>query len=143
MTVNKKPFSEKDKAELLNNPYTFRVTDHRIHFTLAFKEFVMSEIDKPLMTSTKVFIKAGYDPDIVGKRTMQGTVASIRKEAASKEGLQNPTLPKGPVRKKRDPSAEIDELKYRVKSLEQQIEFLKKTEHLERTGQIPLPKDSS
>ena len=65
MTVNKKAFSKNDKAELLNNPYTFRVTDHRIYFTLAFKEFVMSEIDKPLMTSTKVFKKAGYDPCIV------------------------------------------------------------------------------
>lgn len=143
MTVNRKPFSERDKTELLSNPYTFRVTDHRIYFTLAFKEFVMSEIYKPSMTSTKIFIKAGYDPDIVGKRTIGYAVAQIRKEASSEEGLKEPKMPKEKQPKKKDSSAEIRKLEYRVKMLEQQIEFLKKTEHLKKTGRIPLPRDSS
>lgn len=136
-------FTEQEKMELRNNPYTFRVTDYKIVFTLAFKEFVLSEIDKPLMNSTKVFLKAGYPPGLIPKRTMQYTVAQIRKEAASKEGLREPKPPKAASRKKNDSSSELEELKHRVQILEQQIDFLKKTEHVKKTGQIPLPRDSS
>ena len=53
-------YTEAEKAELLSNPYTFRVTDTSIRFTLAFKKFVLENIDKPGMTSVKVFEAAGY-----------------------------------------------------------------------------------
>lgn len=141
--ADKKNFTEDEKKELLNNPYTFRVTDHRIYFTLAFKQYAMAEIDKPDMTSRKVFVNAGYSTDILSPRNMRYAIKQMRKEAASAEGLKEPSLPKQPQPKKKDASKEVEELKKRVETLEQQIDFLKKTEHLRKTGQIPLPRNSS
>ena len=143
MAGNRKTFSEEEKIKLLNNPYTFRVSDHRITFTLAFKQYVMSMVDKPGMTSRKIFASAGYDTDIISPRTMKYTVRKIKLEAASGQGLKEPSMPKKPARKRKNPDKEMAELKLRVKYLEQQIEFLKKSEHLRKTGQIPLPRDSS
>lgn len=141
--ADKKTYTEDEKNELLSNPYTFRVNDHRIHFTLAFKQYVMAEAGKPGMTSRKLFANAGYNTDILSSRTMSYAIKQIQKEASSPEGLQEPTLPKYARPKKKEASEEVEELKKRVKILEQQIDFLKKTEHLRKTGHIPIPRNSS
>ena len=39
-------YTDEQKAELLSNPYTSRVSDCRIFFSLAFKQLVIDNIDK-------------------------------------------------------------------------------------------------
>ena len=130
-------FTDEERAELLSNPYTFRVTECNVVFTLAFKRFVLSEIDKPGMSSTKVFQKAGYRLELFSGHRRRHLVQRIRKEAASEEGLQEPK----PVRKntpvKKHASTQIKELEERIQILEQQIDFLKKSRHLRETGMMP------
>lgn len=130
-------FTDEERAELLSNPYTSRVSDCRVVFTLAFKRFVLSEIAKPGMTSAKVFQKAGYRPGLLTARTKQSVVNRIRAEAASEKGLQEPKPARKDAPAKKQTSAQIRELEERILILEQQIDFLKKSRHLRETGILP------
>lgn len=138
-------FTDEEKAEYLNNPYTAKVTDCRVFFTLAFKQFVLKEIDKPGMTAEKVFAKAGYRKEIFTPNVRRYIIQMIRKEAASPEGLQEPPpAPKEKCVRKKHHETEFRELQERVSILEQQIEFLKKSRHLRETGKTAsLPSTSS
>lgn len=131
-------YTDDERAELLSNPYTFHVSDCKIVFTLAFKQFVLREIDKPGMTATKVFQKAGYRPELIPDYRRRSIVRQIRKEAASEKGLQKPKpVKENTVAKKLD-STRIKDLELRIRVLEQQIDFLKKSRHLRETGILPL-----
>lgn len=138
-SVQKYHYTEEERAELLSNPYTFYVSDCRIVFTLAFKQFVIREIDKPEMNAAKVFQKAGYRLELFPGYRRRYVVQQIRKEAASEKGLQKPK----PIRKRSQPKknppntlAYIKDLEQRIQILEQQIDFLKKSRHLEETGAL-------
>lgn len=119
-------YSDKEKAELLSNPYTCRVTDCKVVFNLEFKLLVINNIDKPGMTARKVFKLAGYRDELFSLKSMENTVKSIRKEASSAEGLKEPAPLKKTPPKKKTAESEIKELQNRLILLEQQIEFLKK-----------------
>ena len=88
--AQKNHYTDEQKAELLSNPYTVRVTDCKATFSLAFKQLVISNIDKPGMTASKVFRLAGYSDKIFTPEICRYVVRVIRKEAASPEGLQEP-----------------------------------------------------
>ena len=137
MNSSRHHFTDEERAELLSNPYTFYVTDCKVVFTLAFKQFVLREIDQPGMTFAKIFQKAGYRRELFSDAQRQYTVKAIRLEAASEEGLlePNPVRKKLPVKK--HTSTQIKELEERVLILEQQIDFLKKSRHLRETGMMP------
>lgn len=137
-------YTEAEKAELLSNPYTFRVTDTSIRFTLAFKKFVLENIDKPGMTSVKVFEAAGYRKDIFTRDIRKSAIKRFRTEAASKEGLIEPKLPKkaSSDSKKLHTESEYRKLEKRVTLLEQQLDFLKKSQMI-REGKYHLPSDNS
>ena len=44
--ANQQYFTEEIKNELMANPFTYRVTDHHVLFTLAFKSFVLTEFQR-------------------------------------------------------------------------------------------------
>ena len=119
---NRHYFTDEEKAELMSNPYTFRVTDTNVVFTLAFKQFVLDEIDKPGMSSAKVFRKAGYRIELFSEFMRQHCVRIIRSEAASKEGLKEPKAVRKRHSVKKQTSTRIKELEERILILEQQIE---------------------
>lgn len=128
-------YSDKEKAELLINPYTCRVTDCKVVFNLEFKLLVINNIDKPGMTARKVFKLAGYRDELFSLKSMENTVKSIRKEASSAEGLKEPAPLKKTPPKKKTAESEIKELQNRLILLEQQIEFLKKSQFLKKQNQ--------
>lgn len=128
-------YSDKEKAELLSNPYTCRVTDCKVVFNLEFKLLVINNIDKPGMTARKVFKLAGYRDELFSLKSMENTVKSIRKEASSAEGLKEPAPLKKTPPKKKTAESEIKELQNRLILLEQQIEFLKKSQFLKKQNQ--------
>lgn len=136
------PFTAEQQALLMSNPYTAKVSAHRIVFTLEFKEFAMHEVKNPENTYKKIFTKAGYDVELLGHERMKSIMRSIKLEAASDSGLQEPksgTRQQMLDRMNKDESikkhtkTEIRELKERVNYLEQQIEFLKKISFLNKT----------
>ena len=128
-------YSDKEKAELLSNPYTCRVTDCKVIFNLEFKQLVINNIDKPGMTSRKIFKLAGYRDELFTLHSMEYAINSIRKEASSPEGLKEPAPLKKTPPKKKSTESELKELQDRVILLEQQIEFLKKSQFLKSQKQ--------
>ena len=136
-------FTEEERAELLSNPYTARITDCKAVFTLEFKQFVMDHIDQPGMTAAKVFRLAGYSDDLFSVKVKRYIVASIRKEAASEKGLQEPEPLKTPAPRKKHSETEFKELQERVAILEQQVDFLKKSQLLKKKNQLMRTDNSS
>ena len=135
-------YTDEAKAELMANPFTHHVTDHRVVFTLAFKEFVIREARKPGMTSRKIFKEAGYRDGLFPDRVIYDTVMKIKKEAASPDGLKPPKGQAKPASRKKRPEADVRALEHRVRVLEQELRFLKKIRFLELTGELP-PEDTS
>ena len=134
---NTRYFTPQEKIELEANPYTFRVTDTTIHYTLAFKKYVLANVNKPGMTVKKLFENAGYRTDLFTDNSMRKAIARFKREAESEGGLQEPTLPKKTSKQKAGKDSQIKELEQRIVILEQQLDFLKKTRHLELTGELP------
>lgn len=133
MASAKKKFTEEEMKLLLSNPYTARVTPCTIKFTLDFKKFVIKEVEHNTRLKD-IYIKAGYNPDLLGYSRMDHQVRMIRKEAASPEGLK-------PVEDHREEQIQafasqdlskvssekaVKKLQDEVIKLEQEIEFLKK-----------------
>lgn len=107
-------FTDEERVELLSNPYTARITRCNVIFTLAFKQLVMDNIDVPGMTARKVFRLAGYRDGLFSPGIMRYVVASIRKEAASEKGLQEPPPHKVHNHRKKHSETEFRELQERV-----------------------------
>ena len=129
-------YTDEERTEILSNPYTARLTEYTVYFTLEFKRFVMNNVDKPGMTVKKLFRLAGYDDKLFSSTVRFRTVQKIRAEAESPQGLQEPKMPKEPPVKKKQTATEIKDLQNRVKILEQQIEFLKKSQHLKNQDRM-------
>lgn len=136
-------FTEEERAELLSNPYTARVTEYKAVFTLAFKQFVMEHIDLPGMTAAKVFRLAGYSDSLFTPKARRYTIRAIRTEAASEKGLQEPSMPKPHHHRKNHSDAEFKELQERVSILEQQVNFLKKSQLLKMQDRAARPDNTS
>ncbi|MCF0159044.1 MAG: hypothetical protein HUJ83_11100 [Veillonella sp.] len=135
----RKQYTEEQLQRFLMNPYTFNATPYRITFTLAFKEFFMSQIDVQGMTTRKIMQAAGYLPEDFSRGALDQLRVHIKAQAASPEGLQPP---KGQsIEEKNKAFAEkklaeqkteqsIVELQKHVAHLEAQVEFLKKISFL-------------
>ena len=130
-------FTPQEKIELEANPYTFRVTDTRVYYTLAFKKYILANAEKPGMTVKKLFENAGYRTELFTDNAMRKAIARFKREDASEGGLKEPTLPKKTSKRKDSQDSQIKELEQRIVILEQQLDFLKKTRHLELTGERP------
>ena len=124
--------TDEEKAELLSNPYTARITDCKVVFTLAFKQLVMENINTPGMTARKLFQMAGYSDNLFSNHVRRYAIASIRKEASSEKGLQEPSKGSPTPVKKKHTETEFRELQERVLILEQQVSFLKKSQLLKK-----------
>ena len=138
-------FTDEERAELLANPYTARITECSVIFTLAFKQLVMDNIDLPGMDSRKVFRLAGYSDSLFTPNVRRYIVKAIRKEAASEKGLQEPPPRKAKACNNRNKRSETEfrELQERVTILEQQISFLKKSQLLKKQDRSMRPDNSS
>ena len=127
----KRKFTEEQQSILRGNQYTLSVSANLIRFTPAFKKYLVEEMAKSGMTLKKVFIKAGYDPDMLGVGRMDSVIKEARDEAASpcgfhETGKSTRTIIKEELSKK-NTKASIQALQKQVAYLEQEVEFLKKT----------------
>ena len=130
-------FTDEEKAELLSNPFTAYVTDTRVRFTLAFKKFLLKELDKPGMTLRQAFRNAGYRDDLFTPKVRESAARRFREEAASPQGLQEPAPCKESHSDKKHHQTQIWEMELRIRKLEQQVEFLNKSRHLRDHGTMP------
>lgn len=137
--AKKNPYTDELIAQISQNPYTHSVTPNRVSFTVEFKKFFVEQTKTPGMTTKKIFLAAGYDPDWFSKSCLNSIRYEILKEANSSEGFK-PTRGLSSAEKtalfaqkdlaKQNTDASIKELQDRIVHLEHQIEFLKKISHI-------------
>jgi len=139
MGKKKATYSNEQIRVLEQNPYTHMVSPYVLVFTLAFKEFFMSQVHVHGMTTPKILKAAGYDPKMFTRETMDSLRKRILKEASSEEGLKPPRGMSQSERimayaakdlDKQRTSTSIKELQSQIVHLEQQIEFLKKISNI-------------
>lgn len=134
-----KKFTQEEIEQLRQNKYVLNVTENQISYSLEFKQFVMQEVEKGL-TSPKIFKKAGFDPEVLGKTRMYAAVKHIKRQAKAPGGLRASNRKSQEERiaelvkedyAKKQTTVAIRELQNRIVHLEQQIEFLKKIQFLD------------
>lgn len=127
--MSKKTFTQEEINILLQNPYTFRVKNNTISFTLELKKIFMEKYRQGMMPR-QILLEHGYDPEILGDCRIWGIAQRIKNEyfesdgCFSKERVQHrkPKEPTGQLSEKE----EIKQLRQEVDYLKQEIEFLKK-----------------
>ena len=139
ITIMSKPpvYTQVQIAILASNPYTRADSPYRISFTVEFKRYMLEERERTGKPWKEIVRQAGYDPEIFGKSRLDKLIGSIRKQAASPEGLRAPA-----GKPKKAPSGNetlrktVKELKEEVEILNQKVEFLKKTVAIRQKKEI-------
>jgi len=130
----KKKFTPEEMKHLRANPYTLRVTEDTISYTLAFKE-AFWELSLQGYTGTAAFRKLGYNTQVLGFERIHNTTKRIRQAGKSVEGFRESNL-RG-MRIKSDWKAQTDfaggesgeaakHMQREIVCLQQQMAFLKK-----------------
>jgi len=130
----KKKFTPEEMKHLRANPYTLRVTEDTISYTLAFKE-AFWELSLQGYTGTAAFRKLGYNTQVLGFERIHNTTKRIRQAGKSVEGFRESNL-RG-MRIKSDWKAQTDfaggesgeaakRMQREIVCLQQQMAFLKK-----------------
>ena len=130
----KRKFTPEEIQNLEANPYTLRVTEDRISYTLAFKEEFW-KLSLQGYTGTAAFRKLGYNTEVIGFERIHNTTKRIRRDAQSIGGLHEGNS--GGVyinrsRKSKTDSAESQaeeatkRMQKEIVCLQQQMAFLKK-----------------
>jgi len=125
----RKKFSAAEQELLRANPYTEKVTEHQISFTLAFKEAFWR------LSVEGCTGKLGYEPELLGFERVHNITKRIRRAGKSPEGIQ--PAPKSRMRISREQfgAAELEKMSRReserrmqqeIVYLQQQMAFLKK-----------------
>ena len=138
MTRKRTLFTEQQIEILKQNPFTASVSENQIRFTVEFKRFLLNEREKNGTQWKQIFQKAGYDPSILGESRMLRIVDRVRTEAASPKGLHE-TVAKEHFSKENErvqTQKAIRQLQEEVLRLQQQVEFLKKTQMLNVLDEI-------
>jgi len=131
-----KAFSQDEMVELRSNPYTLRVTDKTITFTLAFKEAFWDGLQAGISPIT-IISKLGYNSEILGYTRIWGISQHIRKEAESgegfREGRHNPTTAiSANEYGQLTNSRALQKMQNEIVYLRQEMEFLKKIMQADR-----------
>jgi hypothetical protein len=126
-----KEYTTKQIRELEKNPYVFRVTKHKLYFTVKFKEdfWVSYQAGN---SPRKILTDFGFDLDMFGQKQIDSLVQHIKKQALSGNGFSE-----GENRQKRIPMKStteeelsspqsIERMQNELLYLRQEVEFLKK-----------------
>ena len=133
MNTAKVPFTAEQKAALAANPYTRFVNEYQICYTLAFKKYILAEREAHGTPWKEIFRKAGYDPNVLGKKRIDYIASKVHKEVCSEKGLHETAAQKKFSDKdleKQQMRTAIRDLQKEVIRLHQMVEFLKKTQQL-------------
>ncbi len=113
--MKRNPFTPEQIKLLEANPYTYRVTEHRLALTVEAKQEILKMKEEGL-PACQIVKKLGYDLDIIGESRAYGLVFGAKVQAKSERGLH--VLPTNP-----ETFAKlINEVSY----LRQEVDFLKK-----------------
>ena len=130
----KKKFTPAEVEELRANPYTEKVTERQISFTLAFKE-AFWRLSVEGCTGHMALRKLGYDPEILGFERVHNITKRIRHAARTPEGIRGAKKSRMRISREQFSQAELEKMSRReserrlqneIVYLQQQMAFLKK-----------------
>lgn len=133
MSIRKK-FTPAEVKELRANPYTEKVTERQISFTLAFKE-AFWRLSVEGCTGNMALRKLGYDPEILGFERVHNITKRIRSAARTPEGIRGAKKSRMRISREQFSQAELEKMSRReserrlqneIVYLQQQMAFLKK-----------------
>lgn len=123
-------YSTKEMKLLRANPYTLRVTKHKLYLTIRFKEAFQTSYEAG-NSPRKVLEDLGYDPKMFGQKQIDSIVQRIKKDAASPQGFTE-----GQNRERRasklveESVMSVERMCHELKYLGQEVEFLKKLSNM-------------
>lgn len=123
-------YTDEEIEMLAANPYTAYVNETQLHFTAEFKELLWTRY-KLGERLKEIFEDCGYDPELVGLKRIENTIARVRAAKRS-----NGTMTDG---HKRSHQRKATDREYELEYLRQENAFLKKLYILE-TGKPYGPK---
>ena len=132
--ATKKKFTPEEIKNLKANPYTLRVTEDTISYTLAFKE-AFWDLSVQGYTGTAAFRKLGYNTEVLGFERIHNTSKRLRQAGKSVEGFREGNS--GGIRIKSEQKQQTDfagtqsnetakRMQREIVCLQQQMAFLKK-----------------
>lgn len=130
-------FNEEQLLILRQNPYTLRVDERQIRFTVSFKKYLYETLNAGGVSVKEAFKNAGYNPEWLGVSRMSSIVFSVRREAHSAKGFRetirhsSPSILEEELEKKRTKTA-IKTLELHLAKLEQEVACLKKISEIEK-----------
>lgn len=130
---NRKEFTPAEIEILQKNPYTKRITQKSISYTLAFKK-AFWELSLNGYSGTAAFRELGYDVNILGFERIHNTTKRIRRAAQTPGGLQERRhgvrIHKGDLESadltRLSQQETTKRLQHEIVYLQQQMAFLKK-----------------
>lgn len=138
--MTNRQFTEEEKRILKQNPYTFRVTNSMILFTLEFKEVFWKRYQAGL-TPINIMLETGYDPNMLGEKRISSITSRIRKTVESGKaftvgiGGEAKTVPGEKDYRELPIETAIASMQYEIEYLRQEVDFLKKLCALGRRGE--------
>lgn len=130
-------FNEHQRRQLEMNPNVASVSDHAIQYTAEFKLHAVEE-NLAGKGPVQIFIEAGFDLDMIGKKKAQSSLERWRAtyKKYGEVGFLEERRGKGstgrPTSKQLSAEKKLEKAEARIKYLEAELELLKKLEALER-----------
>ncbi len=133
-----KKFTGEEMDALRSNPYTYKVTQCQLSFTIEFKELFLKHYNEG-MTPRDILLSLGYDPDMLGDNRVNGIRMHIKKEFEKQGSFHIGRKPRGTASGDNtsapaDPADEVRQLRNEVEYLRQEVEFLKKISSIRTSG---------
>jgi len=129
--INWKIFTEEELKEIRANPYVKSATANMIRFTIAFKEEFWRRYNEECQSPRRIVQELGFDPEVLGKRRIDGIGMHIRNQAKSDEGFRDSRKvtesPAIDLSQQLPPSRAILKMQHKIAYMEQELEFIKKT----------------
>ena len=120
----RKKFSAADQELLRANPYTEKVTENQISFTLAFKE-AFWRLSVEGCTGNMALRKLGYDPELLGFERVHNITKRIRRAGKSRMRISREQFGAAELEKMSRRESER-RMQQEIVYLQQQMAFLKK-----------------
>ena len=125
-----KKFTGEEMDALRANPYTYKVTQCHLSFTIEFKELFWKHYNEG-MTPKDILLSLGYDPDVLGENRVNGIRIHIKNEFEKQGRFSSGRKPRSPSASvgggdPMNPADEVRQLRGEVEYLRQEVEFLKK-----------------
>ena len=135
--MSEKLFTEEEIEILRKNPYVRNASERSVTYTDELKEYFVSEYSQGKMPS-QILRSIGLEPRLLGKDRVDSLSRRLKKMVKREEGVRDLRKKNSGRQRTKELTLEeeIQRLKHKIKYLEQENEFLKKIEFLDKKAQM-------